>query len=189
LVRDLWGRLPSFVRALTSLIGGIFGLVVFFSVLEMNPVGGVAGELLGLVLAIAVFAFVFWLIIRSVRKSAGGKDQMRLMRRALKTGVVPEGAQSESWTETLTRARDRRRDSTWVFILFAGLIVLVNVVSLAQYPEVVSDSLKLLLFIGFTALLLAGWVGLPMLIVRRNQRRIDRLFAELERSDSRPPSG
>jgi hypothetical protein len=67
--------------------------------------------------------------------------------------------------------------------------VLVNVVSLAQYPEVVSDSLKLLLFIGFTALLLAGWVGLPMLIVRRNQRRIDRLFAELERSDSRPPSG
>jgi hypothetical protein len=184
LVRDLWGRLPSFVRALISLIVGFVGLVALFSLLEMNPVDGIAGELLGLVVAIAVFALVFWLIIRSARKSAGGKDQMRLLRRALKSGVVPEGAQRESWTETLRKARDRRRDTTWIYILIAGLIVLVNVVSLAQYPEVVSDPLLLLLFILFVALLLAGWVGVPMLIVRRNQRRIDRLFAELERSDT-----
>ena len=183
-MRDLWGRLPSFVRALTSLIVGFFGLVMLFSLLEMNPVDGLAGDLLGLVVAIAVFAFVFWLIIRSVRKSAGGRDQMRLLRRALKSGVVPEGANRESWTETLRKARERRRDSTWVYILIAGLIVVVNVVSAAQYPEVVSDPLKLLMVVGLVALLLAGWVGLPMLIVRRNQRRIDRLFAVLERSDS-----
>jgi hypothetical protein len=162
--------LPALGLFMAVLFGGLTLLAGVTVQGERFSLFTVVGHLIGGIL----FGAVMSVYLLFQRRRSGGTSLMLEVRRSLKTGNLPEGADPETWGPSLERLRRQSRMFRWVgpveFCIFALLGVYL----------VVSDNSHTLLWIIYTLLFLAAAVWVPI-SSQRTLNRATALQAKLER--------
>lgn len=127
---------------------------------------------------LVAFAGCFAWLVRHARAHTGGRDQHALFRKALRTGRVPEDADGARWQRLIDEQRRSRPGVWWFFGILAVLIAAVNIHS--ALTSDLSPAAKAALLVVAVALAVGLWVGVPALIIRRQNRQLDALRDQLD---------
>jgi NADH:ubiquinone oxidoreductase subunit 3 (subunit A) len=182
-ITDRWTRLPAVVRwpvgllAVALVYGVAYALVAAALGLDSHD----DDMTIRLLLTLTAPLF-FALGVLQQRRRLGGRGQLRLYRRAYRSGAVPAGANADKWRPQVRRQarffREGRRVVLIVWALFGALAVLGVIVAVAaQHDSIGTGSVTfVVIFVAVWALVV--W-GLDRLW-RWRQRQFERLERALD---------
>lgn len=181
--RRAWHELPAGVR---WLVGGVAAVALYAALRVVPEVlleDGASTQGLYLVGVLVLLAVLVAVGVLQNRRRLGGRGQPALLRRALREGRVPEGADRGAWGRELPRRHRYLRESRWLPWVSAAafgllvLLVLVAVVATGASPWALA-------ILAVPALVLTGVLVLTVRLRRRNERRLGVLVEQLDASGS-----
>ena len=155
--------------------------VLLFLVWTLVRIGLLAGALSTLQIVIDVvggllFAGVLTALLAHRRRRVGGATQYADLLQAVKTGRVPEGADTASWRPTLERDQRSLRVTRWL-----GPVIMLVAAAAGVYLAVGSTGDERLLGVVFAVVFLA--FGVVVLLQSRSRlAHIRSLLADVARS-------
>ncbi len=168
-------RWPSWLQGVLTVVVMLVSIGVTNGVAEALPSRWAVVWWAGVV--VAALGFIMW-VRRQAGHQVGGRDQFTLFRKALRTGEVPPDADRRQWRAMIDEQREKRAAQWWFYGLLALFIAAINV-----YGALTSDlsaPARATILVFAVNIAVGCWVGLPALIVRRQNRRLDALREELD---------
>ena len=185
LVKLLWSWIPQWIRHTARAIGFVavmlVGFPIIFAISDESTFASLATTAVFLLVALGSLV----LLKRTLDRKLGGPGQIRLLRQAVRTGVVPDSASKSAWLDAAA-GRKARRDRTRGYGLASIVVITLFlgtqfVIAFVRQPEnrlaIASTGTALIVLVDAPLL----WIHL--FFAPRRRRRVDALFAKLEDSD------
>ncbi|MBF4163380.1 hypothetical protein [Nocardioides acrostichi] len=167
-----WDRQPRAVRMALPLVCGLVGWFAVRVGPDLFDDGSTAKYAYLAAVWIVLVVFLVVAVLRA-RRRLGGEGQLGLLRRALRTGEVPEGADREAWRRELAR-RVRAQQDMGIVVRVGDVVLLALTAAMVVLGVVLTITVSVGVGLGvvLTGLLLALTVWLAARFRRRRQERL-----------------